>query len=283
MTAVADLDAGDHGRPGIGRARLQIVALGLMAVGSVLTACGSSSAGAPAATTTVTVSTPGAGSAATVSPSPNRTTGPAAAGSMRTKRYCEVLLTQVVDGNATAEVYNSFPLNECPAELWTKLDAKAIAGAEGVTLAVLNGPRYWLMDRVEKQGGTAGLAKKDFGGIEMYRQASVAVGSLAEAAKPYTPHAVDRSTVFEFDAGRTVYELHAPDGTTYVMQTWSQQKDPTLAESDLAGLGSRLQLPSGWTYAARTLDAPLRVVTTNTAAKVLQDDLGNSYSQETGS
>ncbi len=203
--------------------------------------------------------------------------------SMRTKRYCEVLLVDVVDGNATADVYNSYPLNDCPAELWTKLDAGTIASAEGVTLAVLNGPRYWLMDRVDKQGGAAGLTKKGFGGIEMYRQASVALGSLVGATAPYTPREVDRDTVFTFDAGRTVYELTAPDGTNYVMQTWSQQKDPTLAETDLPDLGSRLELPSGWTYRSRTLDTPLEVVTTTTNAKVLQDDLGNSYSQETGS
>jgi hypothetical protein len=254
--------------PAIARAHPRLVAAALAGVALLLTACGSSSTStASSATTTVAEST----------------SGTQVAQSMRTKRYCEVLLVHVIDGQATADVYNSYPLNDCPAELWAKLDAKTIANAEGVTLAVLNGPRYWLMDRVDKQGGTDGLTKKDFGGIEMYRQASVAIGSLADAAKPYTPHEVDRATVFTFDAGRTVYELTAPDGTMYVMQTWSQQKDPTLTEADLAGLGSRLHLPPGWTYRSRTLDAPLQVVTTTTNAKVLQDDLSNSYSQETGS
>ncbi len=65
------------------------------------------------------------------------------------------------------------------------------------------------------------------------------------------------------------------------MQSWSQQVDPTLEESDLASLGARLQLPAGWSYAARTLTAPLRVVTTSTTAKVVQDELKNSYSMET--
>lgn len=258
------------------RAHVRIVAaVAGVSMAVALTACGSSITSTSSAGTT----TPAVESTTAVNP----TTGTPVTTSMRTRRYCEVLLAQVINGNATADVYNSYPLNDCPAELWTKLDAKTIATTEGVTLAVLNGPRYWLMDRVEKQGGTDGLTKKDFGGIEMYRQASVAVGSLADAAKPYTPHEVDRATVFTFDAGRTVYELTAPDGTTYVMQTWSQQKDPTLAEADLAGLGSRLQPPTGWTYRTRTLDAPLQVVTTAAPAKVLQDDLGNSYSQETGS
>ena len=42
------------------------------------------------------------------------------------------------------------------------------------------------------------------------------------------------------------------------------------------------QLPEGWTYRTRTLRKPLRVVTTTTKAAVLQDDLGNSYSRQTG-
>jgi len=205
----------------------------------------------------------------------------AAGGSLRAKRYCEVLLVQLADGNATADVYNSFPLNDCPDALWTELDATAIAASEGAPIAVLNGPRFWLMDRIEKAGDVTELPKKDFGGIEMYRQASVSIGSMADAATPYLPHEVDRASVFIFDAGQTVYELTDPEGTAYVMQTWSQQKDPTLAEADLADLGSKLQLPAGWAYRSRTLTEPLRIDTTTVAAAVLQDDLANSYSQIT--
>ena len=51
--------------------------------------------------------------------------------------------------------------------------------------------------------------------------------------------------MFTFDEGRTVYELTDPAGSTYVMQTWSQQKDPSLEEDDLAGLGDRLHLNVG--------------------------------------
>jgi hypothetical protein len=205
----------------------------------------------------------------------------AGAADMRGRRYCEVLLVTSPTGNASADVYNSYPLNDCPQARWQALDPKAIATAEGVPVAVLNGPRYWLMDKVEKAPGGVTMTKKDFGGIEMYRQANVEIGSIADAAKRYTPHEVNRSTTFTFDAGHTVYELTAPDGSVYVMQTWSQQVDPTLAEADLAALGTRLKLPEGWRYGSRTLAEPLRVVTTSTAAKVLQDDLANSYSLET--
>jgi hypothetical protein len=205
----------------------------------------------------------------------------AAASTMRGERYCEVLLVEPRDGTISADVYNSYPLNTCPAPLWEALDPAALATQNGAALALLNGPRFWLMDRVEKAGEVSELPKASFGGIEMYRQASVEVGDVAAASTPYVPHAVDRRTVFTFDAGHEVYELVAADGTVYVMQTWSQQKDPTLVESDLAGLSSRLTLPEGWTYRARTLDEALRVDTTTVVAQVLQDDLGNSYSRVT--
>jgi len=219
------------------------------------------------------------------------TTAPAVvhARSIVGKRYCEVLLVHASPAGPVADVYNSFPLNDCPPAEWAALDAKAIAAQHGALAALLNGPRFWLMDSITKVGGVPKTVAT-FGGIAMYLDATVSIGSLvgsgslsaASNGQYYTPHAVDRQTVFTFDAGRQVYELWAADGTHYIMQTWSQQKDPTLSQADLAGLGSRLQLPTGWGYHVRTLTAPLRVVTTTTSGQVLQDDLLNSYSMETG-
>jgi hypothetical protein len=114
----------------------------------------------------------------------------------------------------------------------------------------------------------------------MFKAATVNVGDLGSQG-PYTPHAVDRRTVFTYDAGSEVYELVDPAGTHWIMQTWSQVVDPTLAQSDLAALSSRLSLRAGWTYTIRTLSAPLAVDTTTTDAQVLQDSLNNSYSRRT--
>ena len=243
-----------------------LVAASVVALGLVAAACGSASSTTSSATTeSATTATP-------VSTPPGV--------DMRTLRYCEVLLVQPTGGDLVADVYNTYPLNACPADQWAALDPAAIATAEGVPTAVLNGPRYWLMDSVEKSSSDDRV-QKEFGGMAMIREATVNVGPLADAGKPYVTHDVDRSTVFTFDAGRTVYELVGSDGTVYVMQSWSQQVDPTLGEADLAGLGATLHLPAGWSYRSRRLDAPLRVVTTSAAARVLQDDLKNSYSQET--
>ncbi|MEE3065670.1 MAG: hypothetical protein VYA67_17260 [Actinomycetota bacterium] len=193
------------------------------------------------------------------------------------KRYGEVLLVEVGESGPQATVYNSFGLNDCPAELWSKLDPQAIAAEHGVAAALLNGPRYWLMNAIEKQADGP-QERKTFGGIEMIKQATVALSSMNPA--PYTVNEVTRNTVFVFNAGEEIYELIDPDGRRWVMQTWSQVADPNLSRADLAGLAERLTLPEGWSYQPRVLDQTLRVDTTTRPARVTQDDLTNSYSFE---
>ncbi len=74
----------------------------------------------------------------------------------RGKRYGEVLLVTVGADGPQATVYNTYPLNDCPADLWSQLDAEALAAEHGAVAALLNGPRYWLMDDIEKNmGGNA--------------------------------------------------------------------------------------------------------------------------------
>jgi hypothetical protein len=191
------------------------------------------------------------------------------------KRYGEVLLVRVGAGGPEATVYNTYPLNDCPATLWSQLDAPALAAEHGAAAALLNGPRYWLMSHIEKQGGIDG-ERRTFGGIEMIAQATVALSSMNPA--PYVANEVDRKAVFVFDAGRPVFELVDPDARRWVMQTYSQVADPTLSLDDLPGLAGRLQLPDGWRFETRILDAPLRVDTATQRASVTQDDLTNSYS-----
>jgi hypothetical protein len=190
------------------------------------------------------------------------------------KRYGEVLLVRMSSTGPIATVYNTFPLNDCPAELWDALDADAITRERGALGAVLNGPRYWLMSRIAKKPGEPQPAAS-FGGLEMLEQATVAVPSIPA---PYTANLVDRRAVFTFDAGRPVFELVDPDGGRWVMQSYSQVLDQKLSLDDLPLLGSRLQPPAGWRYETRTLTKPLVVDTTSTVAHVLQDELTNTYS-----
>jgi hypothetical protein len=197
------------------------------------------------------------------------------------ERYCEVLaITKLAP--AVADVYNSFPMNRCPQDQWGALDTKAIAKQLSVPLAVLNGPRFWLMDHIEQSAKDAvEPTRADFGGIEMVKRATVEIGSLVENAKPYTIHEVNRAARFSYEKGSTVFELYATDGSVFVMQSYSTQKDSTLTEATLGRLGDKLALPQGWTFGSRVLDSLLVVDTRSRPARVLQDELGNSYSMET--
>jgi hypothetical protein len=98
-------------------------------------------------------------------------------------------------------------------------------------------------------------------------------------AQAYTENAVQRTTRYLFKKGRTIYELISPQGTHYVMQSYSQIIDPTLSEADLAYLGSRLTLPVGWSYKTKVLHQDY-VMQTSGTAYVLQDNLKNSYQKK---
>jgi hypothetical protein len=191
------------------------------------------------------------------------------------KRYGEVLLVTPGEAGPQATVYNSYPLNDCPADLWSALDAQAIATENGAATALLNGPRYWLMNSIEKVTQGPRMIK-NFGGIDMLLQATVLLTAMNPA--PYTANQVNRHTVFTFDAGEEVFELQDPAYRRWVMQTWSQIVDPDLSRGDLPKLGERLDLPEGWTYQKRVLESALRIDSANRTALVLQDDLTNSYS-----
>jgi hypothetical protein len=143
------------------------------------------------------------------------------------KRYGEVLLVQVGESGPQATVYNSFPLNDCPAEPCPRTTPRP-SPPRTARSRRCSTARYWLMN-----------------------------------------------------AGEEIYELVDPDGRRWVMQTYSQVADPGLSRADLPGRAERLDLPAGWTYRPRMLTSELRVDTRSRPARVLQDNLTNSYSMET--
>lgn len=239
-----------------------------------LAACSSSDDAAP---TTTTVA---ASDAPTTAPATDDQEEPMSAtpdmDSLRGVRYCEVLLLTQGDAGFTADVWNTMGMSECPPEEWAKLDAKQIAEERGALVAVLNGPRYWVLDSIDTDL-RQGAEETTFGTIGMFKAATLDLGD-DPTNTPYTEREVARDTVFGFDAGSEVYELVAPDGTTYIMQARSQIVDETLEEADLPTLGDRLELPEGWTYEVRTLDERLEVLSDDRGiATVLQDELQNTY------
>ena len=181
---------------------------------------------------------------------------------------------------AIVSVFNTVGLNECPSELWEALNTDEIAREQEVFLALLNGPRFWAID--DAAGGDAATGEiEEFGGIAMQKVAEIRLPldqalELQSRADPYADGVVDRDNAWIFSAGREVYELVNPDGEAYVMQSYSHQVDDALTSADLPSLGSRLQLPAGWTFRARVVPSELVVQATGQAI-VTQDELRNSY------
>jgi hypothetical protein len=196
---------------------------------------------------------------------------------LRGERYCEVLLASVIDARLNADVWNTYGLNDCPPDQWAALDAEAIKTERGVIAALLNGPRYWLMDAIEKKP-SGDRQETTFGALEMFLAATVDLGPLPPNLAAYTERQVARGAVFEFSRGSEVYELVDPTGRVFVMQSYSQQRDAALEEAGLASLAGRLTPPAGWSYRAHILDSTLRVEGPSIEATVLQDDLANTYS-----
>lgn len=195
---------------------------------------------------------------------------------MRGVRYGEVLPIFLRDDGLHAEVYGTQMLNDCPQELWEKLDAAVIAKEMGAVFVKLNGPRQWVLDGLGTKVAPVEPVLREFGGIMFRRIATLHLGDKLSAGA-YTENKVNRGAVFYWDAGKPVFELVNPAGEAYVMQALCVGVDPTMSQESLPTLGARLAVPAGWSYRMRVLTEELVVDTTSTIATVLQDEFENSY------
>lgn len=202
---------------------------------------------------------------------------------IRDFRYCEIVPIFRSGVTFNVEVYNTIGLNECPADLWDALNTKEMAESYGAVDVKLNGPRYWVINKVVAEGKTAVGKTVDFNGIEM-NLGGVIETKLWEGTvggKLYTENEVQRTTTFTYNAGEMVYELISADGEVYRMQSYAQMIDPTLTTDDLERLGDRLTLPEGWRYEARILTEESLLIADGLAF-VINDDFGNSYQKVLG-
>ena len=195
---------------------------------------------------------------------------------MRGVRYGEVLGIFARNDELVGEVYGTQMINDCPQELWEKLDAAEIAKDLGSLFVKLNGPRYWVLDGLGTKTVTVDPVMREFGGIMMRRIATIPLGK-EPGGVPYKIRNVNRGSVFFWDAGKTVYELVDPEGRNFVMQAYCVGVDPSLTEEALGSLGSRLALPEGWSFRTRVLDEELIADTSDHLATVVQDELENTY------
>jgi hypothetical protein len=215
-----------------------------------------------------------AGIAGQTGPAPN---GMTEKDHLRNVRYCEVFVVRKHFFSTTAGVYNTLGLNDCPPEKWASLDTAKLKKEWNVTAIILNGPRYFIMDRnaLEKPGKV-----ESFDGLDARLLAELEMKPNSNKRMLYTENGVQRQNRYVYDRGKNVYELLSPNGNVYVMQSYSQEVDKELNEAGLLTLAGRLKLPNGWKYRTRTLDEDLVIENVGGKAYVIQDDLKNTYQRK---
>ncbi|MGZ4201931.1 MAG: hypothetical protein ACXVRH_07725 [Thermoleophilaceae bacterium] len=198
---------------------------------------------------------------------------------MHGRRYCEYLVVRGQFPKLTADVWNTFGLNDCPSRQWKASDTTALAKQLGALAVVLNGPRYWLVDSAQITLPRGfGQVRKFPNGLRMRKLTTVDVplqdGNLGNT--PYIEATVNRANTFTWSRRFPVFELVSPARRVYVMQSYSEIVDPSLKLAGVPSLGARLKLPAGWHFRRRRLSHDL-TLTTRGRATVLQDDLQDTY------
>lgn len=197
---------------------------------------------------------------------------------LRDFRYCEVIPVFRNKLTLKVEIYNTLGQNDCPAEPWARLDAKAMEKQYGAVAVKLNGPRYWVLNRIEGGGATAAGKIVNFGGIQMKRVAvlETKVWQSTVGDKFYQENKVHRTTTFFYQKNNRVYELVSAKGAVYMMQSYAQIADARLTLAALETLGASLKLPKGWSYRTRVLTEDVELKAQG-LAYVINDNLYNSY------
>jgi len=96
----------------------------------------------------------------------------------------------------------------------------------------------------------------------------------AGANKPLVVH---RKSLMTFVKGKPVFILDDPSAMPWVIQAYSDIVDPELTYNDLGKLGAKLKLASGWKFRTKVLDQDLTIRAVNGIARIVQDDLENTY------
>jgi len=199
-------------------------------------------------------------------------------------RYCEVFL---IGGNPITKdlqgaVYNTTDLNNkvnpqdsCSDDMWAKVDPETLKKQYDVLGVFKNGPRFWMYDWIELPVG----AQREFDGLQArwFAQVQLPKEFGKKGSTFYNPTTVHRASKQGYAKGQTIFILDDPSGTPWIMQASSRIVDPTLSYADLPNLGKKLKLAPGWKYRSKVLDQDLTLQAINGVARIVQDDLENTY------
>ncbi|KTD17298.1 hypothetical protein [Legionella jordanis] len=193
---------------------------------------------------------------------------------LRGSRYCEILVNE---NRLNLAVYNSIGINDCPEDLWNKIDIQCVKTQTGASFAKLNGPRYWVIDGL-LNSKLASPEVQSICGLKLRKAGVLKLGlsDIMLSSQPYRGHTVDRHTTWIYKAGQPIYELIDPSGQIFVMQSYSIEKQAQTLDG-LQNLNKILKLPPNWQFRSRVLQEDKQLPAVNNKATVVQDELFNTY------
>lgn len=194
---------------------------------------------------------------------------------LRDYRYCELLFSFPDGADTITEVYVTMQINDCPTEEWMAINAEELKDTFGAVGVKANGPRYWIVNKMQNGDGDVGYDKiGTFGDLQMSLAAQVD-GALGEE-EPYVANIIKRWTTFKFEKGNQIYKLIDPAGEVFVMQSYTSMVKSDLSIDNLENLDQILDLPDGWRFESEVLEEDLELTSVGDAM-VVQDELENSY------
>ncbi|HVT62821.1 MAG TPA: hypothetical protein VHD33_04960 [Legionellaceae bacterium] len=196
---------------------------------------------------------------------------------LRNKRYCEVIFSN----GYHLEVYNTIGLNDCPESIWKNITVKDIKKETGAFFVYLNGPRKFIVDDVV-QTRFIDPDIKTFHHLQMRKTGvlEMSVRDIVFGSGTYQKHSVHRHNTWVYAPGKRVYELIAPNGEVYLMQSYALSAKQH-SEKDLMDLNTRIKLEKGWQYKTGILSKRQTLPAIDGEAIVIRDNEGNAYQQAT--
>ena len=205
------------------------------------------------------------------------------------QRYTEIFLIggHPIIADINAGIYNTIGLNDpdgtgdtTPQAVLDQVDLDALTKQYDVLSAFKNGPRLWTLDWAEVIVG----AERDFMGLQArwVMWLDVPKEFRKHESVAYKPITGKRDTQFGIDQGSQAFILDDPGGDSWLMKSASLIVDPSQTYDSLKDLGGRLQPPPGWTFRTVALQQDLVLTPDNGAAKITQDELGNTYDRVGG-
>jgi hypothetical protein len=205
---------------------------------------------------------------------------------MKNMRYIEIFLADIdpATKSLVAACYGSYanPVipgdrDSAPQAQVAALNMDEIARTYGVLGASLNGPKLSIADWWEIDVGKT----RQFGGMELPHTAQLNLTGTANVndVKPYEPTTIARKSAINWNKGRTVMALDAPDGNVWIMKGFQQGLDPKISYEAFmsAGPANFKKLPPGWKARVVTLAHDNLETPENGVAWILSDEFFNVY------